>query len=125
MAPSKADSEIASSPVSPGSASGQQQRAKTDAEVYDSESRAAAKAAEDRWNERIKAAYASVAASTPFRPKEETAPKASRAVATSALSYARCVLECLIGLPCPPGIGAERTELKGTSKIEMLVLQMH
>jgi hypothetical protein len=61
---------------------------RTEAEVYAAESRAAAKAAEEKWNERIRAAYASVAASTPFRPKTETKHKAG---VPQAFGYTRYI----------------------------------
>lgn len=63
--------------------------------MYAAESRASARAAEAHWNERIRNAYASVAASTPFQPSSPKASPAENKPAFHALSYARQVCSLL------------------------------
>lgn len=66
-------------------------RRRSETEVYAAESQASARAAEAQWNERIRNAYASVAAGTPFRPSMPKASTAENKPASHALSYARRV----------------------------------
>ncbi|BDA48093.1 hypothetical protein COCOBI_11-3510 [Coccomyxa sp. Obi] len=73
----------------PGESAGPGMRRRSETEVYAAESQASARAAEAQWNERIRNAYASVAAGTPFRPSLSKASPAETKPASHALSYAR------------------------------------
>ncbi|KAK9907334.1 hypothetical protein WJX75_001639 [Coccomyxa subellipsoidea] len=64
-------------------------RRRSDTEVYAAESLAAARAAEARWNERIRNAYANVAANTPFWSSNSGAVQQEEKPVSHALSYAR------------------------------------
>lgn len=71
-------------------------RRRSDTEVYAAESLAAARAAEARWNERIRNAYANVAANTPFRSSNSGAVQQEEKPVSHALSYARRVCYPLV-----------------------------
>ena len=68
-------------------------RWRSETEVYAAEALAAARAAEAAWNERIRNAYASVAASTPFQSSSAQALSQDNKPKSHALSYARLVLQ--------------------------------
>lgn len=61
---------------------------RSETEVYAAESQAAATVAQAKWNERIRSAYASVAASTPMWPSQPK-PRPQEKPSSHALSYVR------------------------------------
>lgn len=73
----------------PGESAAPGVRRRSETEVYEAESRASARAADAHWNERIRSAYASVAAGTPFRPSLPKPLPAEAKPVSHALSYAR------------------------------------
>ncbi|CAL8462909.1 g2443 [Coccomyxa elongata] len=98
----------------PGESAAPGVRRRSETEVYAAESRASARAAEAHWNERIRAAYASVAAGTPFRPSSPKESPAENKPASHALSYARGANTTLLRSDfVPPSSGGRSTSGSG------------